>query len=212
MLWGGVADGGGLELRRASDGGARLSGRFPYGKPAVLSDGGRSGRPRKEIIAPGAFSYRIETPSDHGGKKEIHLLSGHDFGKPLASVRSGTLSFQDTAAALLFRANITPEIAETAHGRDTLALIATGLSVGVSPGFRIPPERAVPKAEEITEEENKPEEGMHRAIIRTVLAALLYELSIVTRPAYPEAQIEARAWAPAASANLQTHTRKRWRA
>lgn len=189
MLWGGTANGGGLELRRENNGGARLSGRFPYGKPAVLSDGGRTGRPRKEVIARGAFNYRIDDP-----KEDIHLLVGHDFGQPLASKNTGTLKFNDTAAALTFAAVITPEIADTVHGRDALALIDAGLAVGISPGFRIPPERAVPKAEEITEEEHAPEEGKHRAIIRTILAALLYEFSIVTRPAYPEAQVEARSW------------------
>lgn len=207
MLWGG-ATGGALELRRASDGGARLSGRFPYGKPAVLSDGGRTGRPRKEIIARGAFSYRIDDP-----KEDIHLLVGHSYDRPLASKGTGTLSFQDTAAALLFRAIITPEIADTAHGRDALALIGSGLAVGVSPGFRIPPERAVPVAEEITEEDDKPEQGMHRAIIRTIFAALLYELSLVVRPAYPEAQIEARSWNISAGDHPKVfHPLKRWRA
>jgi len=209
MLWGGATDGGALELRRANDGGARLSGRFPYGKPAVLSDGGRTGRPRKEIIARGAFSYRVDDP-----KEDIHLLVGHSYDRPLASKGTGTLSFQDTAAALLFRAIITPEIADTAHGRDALALIGSGLAVGLSPGFRIPPERAVPNAEEITEEDDKPEEGMHRAIIRTIFAALLYEFSLVVRGAYPDAQIEARSWdAPRpAGVFLRSHHRNRWRA
>jgi len=60
----------------------------------------------------------------------------------------------------------------------------------------MPPERAVPadEAERITEEPDNPAEGQNRAIIRTVLQALLYELSIVTRPAFPEAQVEARSW------------------
>ena len=134
MLWGGVADSGGLELRRQSDGGAQLTGRFPYNKPAVLSDGGREGRPQKEVIAPGAFSYRVDDPQE-----DIHLLVGHDFNQPLASKATGTLSFKDTAAALIFTAIISPAIARTAHGSDALALIGTGLAVGISPGFRIPP-------------------------------------------------------------------------
>ena len=208
MLWGGVADSGGLELRRQSDGGAQLTGRFPYNKPAVLSDGGREGRPQKEVIAPGAFSYRVDDPQE-----DIHLLVGHDFNQPLASKATNTLSFKDTAAALIFTATISPAIARTAHGSDALALIGAGLAVGISPGFRIPPKRAVEKAEEITEEADRPDEGMHRAVIRTILAALLYEFSVVTRPAYPEAQIEARSWvAPRPPALIRPgHPLNRWR-
>jgi hypothetical protein len=95
----------------------------------------------------------------------------------------------------VFEASI-PAIAETSHGRDALAMIAAGLAVGISPGFRIPPKRAVPDAEEIEEEDDDPDNGEHRAIIRTIKAALLYELSIVTRAAYSEAQVEARNWCP----------------
>jgi HK97 family phage prohead protease len=207
MLWAGAQ--GGLEVRREKDGSARLSGRFPYGVPAVLSDGGRTGRPQKEIIEPRAFSYRVELPTE-----DIHLLVGHDFDHPLASKLTGSLNLRDTAAALTFEARVPPAIAETSHGRDALALIATGLSVGISPGFRIPPKRAVAEAEVIEEEPDRPEEGMHRAVIRRVRAALLYELSVVTRPAYPEAQIEARRWDLSPKSTLRPLGRPlaRWRA
>ena len=212
MLWGGVADGGGLELRRESDGCVRLSGRFPYGKYAVLSDGGRSGRPQKEVIASRAFEYRVNDP-----KEDIHFLLGHDYDHVLASKGTGTLTLRDTAAALVFEAVISRAISETSYGRDALAVIATGLAVGISPGFRIPPARAVPDAEEITEE---PDDGVidaqgqprRGALIRTVKAALLYELSVVTRPAYPDAQIEARRWTPETVTRVTDHPLKRWRA
>lgn len=209
MLWGGTS--GDLELRRDVDGSARLRGRFPYGRAAVLFDGGRTGRPRKEVIAPRAFAYRVDRPDE-----DIHLLAGHSYDRPLASRGSGTLSIAESDEALEFEARITPEITETTHGRDALALIGAGLSVGLSPGFRMPPERAVPRnqAETITDEPDRPEAGMHRAIIRTVQAALLYELSIVTRPAYPEAQIEARAWVAGEPRPLNRAVRSprlRWR-
>ena len=194
MLWGGVAEGGGLELRRATDGSVKLSGVFPYGKYAILSDGGRSGRPQKEVIGSRAFEYRVNDP-----KEDIHFLVGHDYDHVLASKSTGTLTLRDTAAALIFEAVISRAISETTYGSDALAMIGAGLAVGISPGFRIPPARAVPDAEEITEEPDDgeiDEQGQPRrgALIRTVKAALLYELSVVTRPAYPEAQIEARRW------------------
>jgi HK97 family phage prohead protease len=182
---------GGLELRAAKDGSHNISGHFPYGKAAVLSDGGRTGRPRKEIIAPRAFAYRVERPDE-----DIDLLVGHSFDRPLASKAAGTLKLRDADDALTFEARITPELARASYVIDFLAGLAAGLVTGLSPGFRIPPGRAVPVAEEIEEEPDRPERDEHRAIIRRVLQALLYELSIVTRPAYDQAQVELRNWTP----------------
>ena len=192
LLYGGHS--GGLEIRRSGGGGARLSGRFSYGKAAVLSDGGRTGKPRKEIVAARAFAYRVEDPAE-----DVHFLVGHDFGAPLASKLSGTLNLTDTDAALQFEARIAPEMADVSWVRDALASIEAGLAVGVSPGFRIPPARAVANAEEITQEPNDPAKGMHGAIIRTIRSALLFELSLVVRPAYPDTQVEARNWEPTES-------------
>lgn len=193
----------GLELRRAAGGAAQLAGRFPYGSTAVLSDGGRRGRPRKERFAPRAFGYRVER-----AEERIDLLVGHDFGRPLASRATGTLDLQDGDDALTFTATILPEIAETTHGRDALALLSSGLAVGISPGFRIPPERAVAEAETVEEEpDDGPGSERRGALIRTVHHALLYELSIVTRPAYEDATVEARA----AFAGPSRHPLSRWR-
>ena len=179
-----------------------MSGSFPYNSRAVLSDGGRRGRPRKEQFAPHAFKYSVDE------NIEVHVLVGHSFDKPLASRGAGTLILEDTAEALNFKATITPEIAGTSHGQDALAMLSAGLIAGISPGFRIPPERTVPNAETIEEED--PTEGT--AIIRTINDAILFELSLVTRPAYPKTQVEARCWQP--TAKLQTvraSTRFRWR-
>lgn len=187
MLWGGHT--GGLELRKRASGAMALRGRFPYGKRAVLSDGGRTGRPRKEAIAPRAFAYRVERPEE-----DIHLLVGHSYDRPLASRGAGTLDLTDSDDALTFEARITEEMQEVSYVQDFLNAFAAGLIMGISPGFRLPPKRAVPNPEKIEDEGHDPENGMHNAIIRTVLSALLYELSVVTRPAYPEAQIEARNW------------------
>src|SRR4051812_44333962 len=123
---------GELELR-ASKGVRKLRGRFPYKKRAVLSDGGKNGgRPQKEEFLPGAFTYSLESD-----EQEIHLLVGHSFDKPLASKKTGTLTFDDTDEALNFDAEITPEIADTSYGSDILKQIESGLAVGISPGFRI---------------------------------------------------------------------------
>ena len=191
MLYGAATE---LTTRMESDGSRTLSGRFPYGKTATLSDGGRRNRPRKERFASKAFEFRVEQPDT-----EIHLLVGHDFDKPLASKLSDTLKLTDTAEALSFEARILPAVLETQHARDAFALLTSGLAVGLSPGFRIPPERAVNDAEEVEQEPDngEPDENgdpQRGALIRTIKAALLFELSIVTRPAFEDAQIEERSW------------------
>jgi HK97 family phage prohead protease len=181
MLW--AMHSGGLEIRKRASRALLMRGKFPYGKRAVLSDGGRAGRPKKEVIAPGAFAYRINIPTE-----DIHLLVGHSYDRPLASRLAGTLSIEDTPAAVLIEAEITEEMQAVSYVRDFLAAMQAGLIVGLSPGFRIPPPRTVPDAESVAEED--PREGT--ALIRTVHQALLYELSAVTVPAYKEAVIEAQ--------------------
>jgi len=198
---GGVFEG--LELRAEGDGTRKLRGRFPYRKRAVLSAGGNGRRPRKEQFAPGAFRFALEDPD-----REIHFLVGHSFDHPLASRKNGTLAFTDTAEALLFDATLTVEIQRASWVQDFLAGFAAGLIVGISPGFRIPPPEAVPDAEE-TEEED-PAEG--NALIRTINAAVLFEMSAVTRPAYDETGIEERAFAALGKPSPRHQAMKRWRA
>lgn len=204
MLWG--SHSGGLELRKRASGAMALHGRFPYGKRAVLSDGGRTGRPRKEVIAPRAFAYRVERPEE-----DIHFLVGHSYDRPLASRGAGTLNLTDTDDALLFEALISEEMQEVSYVRDFLAGLAAGLIMGLSPGFRIPPQRAVEDAETVEDEGYDPESGAHNAIIRTVHQALLYEVSAVTRPAYEDAQIEERNWTPQPQWAAPFNPTKRWR-
>ncbi|MBG0802122.1 HK97 family phage prohead protease [Methylocystis sp. H4A] len=187
MLFGAfeVAD---LEVRASRNGARTIKGRFPYKRKATLSAGGKNGRPRKEQFMPGAFDYSLNDPS----APDIHLLSGHDFAKPLARKSDGSLAFNDTREALTFRANIRPEIASTSFALDLFALILSGMATGVSPGFRVPPPDVVPNAEVV--EEEAPSLG--NALIRSLFAVILFELSIVVRPAYPESEatVEERNW------------------
>jgi hypothetical protein len=168
MLWGGVANGGGLELRRDANGGARLTGRFPYGSETELAPG------RAEVIEPRAFAARIDAKAD------IHLLAGHDYEKPLASRAAGTLSISDTPEGVVFEALVD---AGTTWARDFLAAHAAGLVRGLSPGFRVSP-----GGERIERRGN--------GLLRRITAGELFELSAVTVPAYPAAQLEARNWTP----------------
>lgn len=173
MLWGGNS--GAMEIR-GEGGETRLRAVFPYGRETVLQKAGR-GPARHEVIAPRAFARRIESGED------IHLLAAHDFNKPLASRSAGTLTLTDGEDALVVEAILSPELLTVSYARDFLAAHRAGLIRGLSPGFQVADggERVEMRA---------------GAVLRTVTTADLFELSAVTRPAYPAAQIEARNWKP----------------
>ena len=187
MLWAGVI--GGLEVREAEGGATRLRATFPYGAPAELARG------RSEVIAARAFAERIEAGGD------IHLLSGHDFNRPLASRSAGTLELRETESALELEASISAELRAVSYVADFLTAHRAGLVRGISPGFRVPP-----GGERI--------ERRGDGLLRTITRAELFEVSTVTRPAYPAAQIEARSWAAGQDApdSGLARTLARWRA
>ena len=191
MLWGGHK--GGLEIRHLADGSTRLQGRFPYGAATTLA-GGRIAK--SEVFEARAFQGRIDADED------IYLLSGHDFEKPLASRSAGTLVLTDSDDALTFEATIPKELRSVSYVADALGAIEAGLIKGVSPGFRV-------TAKEGSERVEQTSDGLRRV----VRSADLYEISAVTKPAYPQAQIEARSWdcETSNSAPVKPSHLNRWR-
>ena len=173
---------GGLEVRAEDDGGVRLTGRFPFGAEAQLAPG------RFEVFAPGSLEPR----------GNVFLLSQHQFAQPLASTGADTLAVRQAPDGLVFEARLSPEVASTSHGRDAVALIRSGLAVGLSPGFR------VPAGGERVERRNG-------GLLRTVTRAELHELSVVTQPAYEAAQVEARSWTATERPWQPMHPVARWR-
>ena len=116
---------GDLEIRQPGRG-RSLTGSFPYGRLAVRSD---RGRVRKERIGPRAFRFAVEDP-----EREINLLAGHSFDRPIASKRAGTLKLRDSDEALLFEVPVLPDtpvarqLIEEIEGRSFVP--------GISPGFQ----------------------------------------------------------------------------
>lgn len=155
---------GALELR-ADNGTVRLRGRFPYGE-TELAPG------RFERIEPRAFASRLDAGED------IHLLASHDYAKPLASRQAGTLELRDTPEALEIEAELR---GSTSWAADFLEAHRQGLIRGLSPGFRVPPG-------------GDAVERRGDGLLRRITRAELFELSAVTRPAFPAAQVEARSW------------------
>ena len=192
MLWG--AHTGSLELR-TEGGEIRLRATFPYGRETVLAERMGAGRERREMIAARAFADRLDRGED------VHFLSGHDFNKPLASRSAGSLSLTETDDALTIEATISADMGQVSYVRDFLSAHSAGLVRGLSPGFRVRP------GGETVEERGD-------AILRTIRAADLIEISAVTKPAYPQAQIEARNWQPVvevAQRAADRHPAIRWR-
>ena len=196
---------GELEIRARGDG-RSLVGRFPYNKTATVRD---RGRVRKERFGKRAFGWQIREFEKLQGelgkaiaegveeaiselkeavaRRNVDLLSGHDYGRPMASLRAGTLRLIDTDDALSFEATLPAESRQPTWMRDAVLSVEGGLAPGVSPGFRVPPASAVANAETLVNEPGHP--GVQ---IRQINQAVLSEISIVTRPAYAETEVEAR--------------------
>ena len=159
---------GNLELREAGSSPV-LAGRFPYSVPTVLSDG------RSEVFEARAFGGSINDGGD------IHLLLHHDMDKPMASRSAGSLKITDTNDALEFEATLSAEMRAVGYVKDFLTILRSGLVGGVSPGFRV-------------NEGGDYVKRVSSGLMRVVKSANLIEISAVTKPAYPAAQIEARSW------------------
>src|SRR5699024_11600203 len=130
-------------------------------------------------LAPGRFE--VFDPRSLNAGDDVRLLVGHDWARPLASVSAGSLQIRNDAAGISFTATIPPAIAGTSHGHDAIEMARAGLSVGLSPGFTV-----AANGDRM--------ERRGAGLLRTISAAVLHELSVVTRGAYGDAAISARSW------------------
>ena len=201
---------GELELRAS---GRRLAGRFPYSqksgdRQATVMN---KGRIRKERIGPDAFGWQIrefaklqgelaatiEAAADEARvqllrqeleRRNVHILAGHSYDKPLGDMLRSGARVTSTKDAIDFEIDL-PDVADMpGYMKDTIAMIRSGLIGGISPGFRVPPKGVVPNGERL-----EPEPGNPAVQVRVIENAVLSELSIVTRPAYSETDVDVRA-------------------
>ena len=160
------------EVRAEGEG---LVGAFMYSSDTIISDRAamlevRARGARKQRVVPGAFRFALQDES-----REIQLLLGRDYDRPLASRQAGTLELMDSPDALRFRVDRLPE---TTYVADFRAQQEAGAAVfGVAPMFRIPPSDVVPDAL-VYAPEPAADGG---AIIETVHEAVLTALAIVSR-------------------------------
>ena len=102
-----------------------LTGRFNYSSTATVRD---RGRVRKERFEPRAFRFAIEDET-----RQIDILVGHSFDKPLASRKAGTLEIADGDDGVTFEARLPDD--PPSWVIDAERAIAAGLMTGLSPGF-----------------------------------------------------------------------------
>ena len=201
---------GELELRAS---GRRLAGRFPYSQKS----GDRQatvmnrGRVRKERIGPDAFGWqirefaklqdelastitsavdeaRVQILRQELERRNIHVLAGHSYDRPMGDMLRSGARITSTREALEFEVELPPDGDQPGYMRDAIAMIRAGLIGGISPGFRVPPRSVVPDGERL-----EPEIGNAAIQVRVIENAVLSELSIVTRPAYTETDVDVRA-------------------
>lgn len=120
----------------------------------------------RELIAPGAFKKTIQ-------EADVRALVDHDPSRILGRTKSGTLGLSEDETGLL--AEIEPP--NTTVGRDILESLKRGDVSGMSFGFRTIKDRW------------KTNNGQN---IRTLLEVALYDVSIVTYPAYPDTSVAMR--------------------
>ena len=167
-----------------------LSGSFGYNQPAVIADRGRI---RKESFMSRAFKYAIEDV-----ERDINVLVGHSYDRPLASRSAGTLDIVDGDDAVRFEAALPPGGRQPTWVDDAVKAVEARMMRGISPGFAIPPPTAVQNAVSLLPESKLTgifgPTGRFDATVRYIREAVLHEMSLVTRPAYKGTSINLRSF------------------
>ena len=176
-----------LEVRAAPDGGAPVIVGYAavFDAPSlVLADFGGKFR---EYVAPGAFKKTLSDGAD------VRALVNHNPDYVLGRTKSGTLKLSEDAHGLRMEIQ-TPE---TRWAQDLLTTMQRGDIDGSSFGFRAVRDRwgtgKLPDGEEIDE--------------RHVLEAQLFDVSVVTFPAYPQTESQVRSLFTAAGLDFDALAR-----
>ena len=199
---------GAFEIRARDRGGRVLTGKFPYNKTATVKS---SGRTRKEKFKSGSMSWQvrefqklqaeltdvanqkiaqvqkqilIDQLEDAIEKRNTFLLVGHSYDRAIADMRSGTLAVIHKPDVVELEAELPDDDAMPSWVRDAVLAVKGGQLRGISPGFQ------VAKGREHLERED-PAAG--DAMIRVIDDAVVYEFSLVARPAYAGTDVDARA-------------------
>ena len=199
---------GAFEIRARDRGGRVLTGRFPLNKTATVKS---SGRTRKERFEPGAMTWQteefkklqgeladvvkssvdqakkellIEQLEDALEKRNTFLLVGHSYDRAIADMRSGTLAVTHKRGVVELEAELPDDDKLPSWIKDAVLAVEGKQLRGISPGFQVAKggEHLVPE-----------DPNLGGSLIRVITAAIVYEYSLVARPAYPQTEVDARA-------------------
>jgi HK97 family phage prohead protease len=118
-----------------------------------------------EYVAPGAFKRSLQS------RNEVKLLWNHDSGEPLASLRGGTMQLVEDERGL----KVTAQLPQTTRGRDIAELLRTNVIDSMSFGFNVI-------------KDTWSRDGQ----TRTLESVRLFEVSIVSFPAYEATTAQVR--------------------
>src|SRR5664280_2242013 len=122
-----------------------------------------------EQIAPGAFTKTIQ-------EADVRFLIDHDPSLLLARTKSGTLRLSEDKAGLVADADLAP----TTYGRDLAILLERGDVSQMSFGFQV-----VAGKDDWTVEQVETNDGNSVDVeVRTIREVKLFDVSVVTFPAY----------------------------
>ena len=196
-----------LEIRARGEGRV-LSGKFPYNRTATVRS---SGRARKERFASNSMSWQVrefqklqgeladvlkssvdqarkellvEQLEDALERRNTFLLVGHDYNRTVGDMRSGTLKVTHTAQAVELEAELPADGDMPSWVRDAVLAVKAGQLRGISPGFQVGAKGG---------ERLIPEPGNPGVMIREIQDAVVFEYSLVARPAYSGTDVDARA-------------------
>ena len=200
---------GELEVRVAG-GNRSLSASFPYNRVATRSSTGRTRKEKfspgslswqvkefeklqgelSQVMARSvdrAFTEAqkraaVEALEDGIERRNTHLLIGHDFDRPIADMRSGTLAVEHTDEAVLLRATLPPEGQAPSWVEDAIKSVQGGQTRGISPGFN-----------PIKEGLEREDPAFGTSMVRRIDDAVGYEYSLVSRPSYSGTTVDVRA-------------------
>ena len=118
-----------------------------------------------EYVAPGAFKRSLQS------RNEVKLLWNHDSGEPLASLRGGTMQLVEDERGL----KVTAQLPNTTRGRDIAELLRTNVIDSMSFGFNVI-------------KDSWSRDGQ----TRTLESVRLFEVSVVSFPAYEATTAQVR--------------------